>query len=97
MYPDELQSFEYALMSVGWIRNGFMLSFYFLKLYKIYQASDKQFFRYALMKTMSVGGDTDTNCCIVMGMVGALIGFKNIPLIDHIIRNRPQSEDVLDI
>jgi ADP-ribosyl-[dinitrogen reductase] hydrolase len=25
------------------------------------------------------GGDTDTNACIAGGMLGALIGFKNIP------------------
>ena len=28
---------------------------------------------------MKEGGDTDTNACIAGGMIGALIGFKNIP------------------
>lgn len=28
---------------------------------------------------ISVGGDTDTNACIVMGMIGALLGYSNIP------------------
>ena len=26
------------------------------------------------------GGDTDTNCCIVGGMIGAMIGFENLPV-----------------
>ena len=64
---------------MGWIKNGFILSFYFLKLYKIYHSNDQLFFKFALMKSISVGGDTDTNACVVMGMVGALIGYKNIP------------------
>ena len=64
---------------MGWIKNGFILSFYFLKLYKIYHFNDQSFFKFALMKSISVGGDTDTNACVVMGMVGALIGYKNIP------------------
>ena len=26
-----------------------------------------------------VGGDTDTNACVVCGLVGALVGFHEIP------------------
>ena len=26
------------------------------------------------------GGDTDTNCCIGGGLLGAMVGFENIPL-----------------
>jgi ADP-ribosylglycohydrolase len=25
------------------------------------------------------GGDTDTNACIVGGMLGSILGFKNLP------------------
>jgi ADP-ribosylglycohydrolase len=28
---------------------------------------------------ISVGGDTDTNACVVCGLVGALVGFHAIP------------------
>ena len=28
--------------------------------------------------TVKLGGDTDTNACIVGGMVGALLGIKNL-------------------
>ena len=105
-----------------------MLSFYFLKLFKIYRNPDKEFVKYALIKTLEVGGDTDTNACVVMGMVGALVGYKSlpvellgkvlsfdctkdiikrdkflsvkynaVPLINHIINNRPQKGDNLKI
>lgn len=32
-----------------------------------------------MRQTIQEGGDTDTNACIVGGMIGALIGFKQIP------------------
>lgn len=34
------------------------------------------------------GGDTDTNCCIVGGMIGALIGVRNIPayMVDKVLQ-----------
>ena len=35
-------------------------------------ASDS--FERAIQETISLGGDTDTNACIVGGMMGALIG-----------------------
>lgn len=113
---------------MGWIKNGFMLSFYFLKIYKNFDGTEKSFYKYALMNTIRVGGDTDTNACVVMGMVGALLGYKKIPqnllgnvlnfdctkdsikrdkflsvkhnmvpLINHIIQNRAQSGDELNI
>ena len=38
-----------------------------------------------MRETIRLGGDTDTNGCIVGGMVGALVGIHNIP--DHMINN----------
>jgi len=34
-----------------------------------------------------LGGDTDTNACIVGGIIGALVGFSNIPryMIDKLL------------
>lgn len=34
---------------------------------------------HAMKETIRCGGDTDTNACIVGGIVGAAIGFKRIP------------------
>lgn len=36
-----------------------------------------------MRETIRLGGDTDTNGCIVGGMVGALVGIHNIP--EHMI------------
>lgn len=53
------------------------MSFYFLQRYISFKDKDN-FFTYALKKTIGLGGDTDTNACIVCGIVGALVGFKKI-------------------
>ena len=33
----------------------------------------------AIRQTVQQGGDTDTNACIVGGMMGALVGIKRVP------------------
>jgi len=57
--------------SIGWVRWAFTLSFHFL--------SKKQSFEDTLYAVISYGGDVDTNACIVMAMMGAFHGVKNIP------------------
>ena len=39
----------------------------------------EQFYEEALRETIRLGGDTDTNACIVGGLVGAFVGIKSIP------------------
>ncbi len=34
-----------------------------------------------IRKVIQRGGDTDTNAAIVGGMIGAIVGFKNLPKI----------------
>ena len=61
------------------------LSFYFLLRYKeekeVIRIDNKEkeknlygFYFKALKETIQLGGDTDTNACIVGGMIGALVG-----------------------
>ena len=38
----------------------------------------KQFIE-SILRVISKGFNTDTNCSIVLGLVGAVIGFNNIP------------------
>ena len=33
----------------------------------------------SIRQTIREGGDTDTTACIVGGMIGALVGLKNLP------------------
>lgn len=77
--------------AIGFIKHAFILSFFYL-----YKAADldenggltydldgelgKQLYFESVRETISLGGDTDTNACIVGGMVGAYVGIKNINL-----------------
>ena len=78
-----LKKFDSALRAVGWLKNGFVLSIYCLRYYQIYQEDkskyDLDYFSLAYKMAISVGGDTDTNACVVCGLVGALVGFHAIP------------------
>lgn len=66
---------------IGWIKHAFVLSFYYLLRFcqiidsKLDDVGTMQaFYKKALRETIQLGGDTDTNACIVGGMVGALVG-----------------------
>ena len=63
---------------MGWHRHAIIFSFYYLLRYAEY--TDKtNFYSDCIRQIIKEGGDTDTNAAIVGGMLGALIGFKNIP------------------
>mmetsp|Transcript_15641 Transcript_15641/g.26411 ORF Transcript_15641/g.26411 Transcript_15641/m.26411 type:complete len:95 (+) Transcript_15641:187-471(+) len=59
------------------MKHAFILSFFFLLRFE--EDKVKNYYYYALKHTIQLGGDTDTNACIVGGMIGALVGLKNIP------------------
>ncbi len=56
---------------IGFVKHGFTLAFHFLA----YQFSFKE----AIIQTLLMSGDTDTNACIVGGMIGAQTGSKSLP------------------
>jgi len=56
-------------------KHGFTLAFYYLLRTDI---PDKDLFDLSQRETISLGGDTDTNCCIVGGMLGAYLGLSLI-------------------
>ena len=66
----------------GWIKHAFILSFYFLiRFGSVDQTNAKAvqtFYHKAIHDTIRLGGDTDTNACIVGGMIGALVGIQNV-------------------
>ena len=62
---------------MDWIKWSFVLAFYFLL--RSDSIGKEKVFRYALRLTIQLGGDTDTNACIVSGLMGALVGLSNIP------------------
>ena len=54
------------------VRHSFILAFYFLL------RSPKCSYETAIRQTIQLRGDTDTNACIVGGMLGALFGSEGI-------------------
>ena len=40
----------------------------------------KCFYLDQVKRIISWGGDTDTNACIVGGLLGAIVGLKNLPI-----------------
>jgi hypothetical protein len=66
--------------NIGFHGHAFILSFYYLLRYGEDKfLSDRDFYFNAVRETIRLGGDTDTNGCIVGGMIGALVGVHNIP------------------
>lgn len=57
--------------NIGHVRWGFTLAMHFLR--------TNTSFEEAIFTTLLKGGDTDTNACIVGGMMGALHGIDHIP------------------
>jgi ADP-ribosylglycohydrolase len=60
---------------IGWYDHSFKLILYYLVNFEIMEEKDK--FKTILHQICNLGGDTDTNACIVGGIIGPLIGFKN--------------------
>ena len=56
---------------IGFVKHAFTLAFHFLA----YQFSFKE----TITQTLLMSGDTDTNACIVGGLIGADHGIKNLP------------------
>ena len=64
---------------MGFHGHAFILSFYYLLRYDKKNVTDSVFYFNAIRETIRLGGDTDTNACIVGGMIGALVGYHEIP------------------
>ena len=60
---------------MGFIRHAIVLSFYYLLMAAV---NKKDLFDTATRQIIALGGDTDTNACIVCGMIGAIVGIGNI-------------------
>ena len=57
--------------NIGWVKIAFYYTLHYLKKNISY--------RDAIIEVLLIGGDTDTNCCIVGGMLGAVHGKSGIP------------------
>ena len=67
----------------GWIKHAFICFCRYLRIAA--EETDlnpiflSEFYRNWIVETLMGDGDTDTNACIVGGMVGAIVGFDNLP------------------
>jgi ADP-ribosylglycohydrolase len=70
----------------GWAKIAFCYTMHYLK--NNYKYSD------ALKDILSKGGDTDTNCCIIGAVMGALNGVEGIPseIISRVLEFDPAKE-----
>ena len=76
---------------IGWYIHSFKLTLYYLINYEM--INEKKRFQTILEEICNFGGDTDTNCCIVGGVIGPLDGFCHFgeyftKVLDVIPRNR---------
>jgi ADP-ribosylglycohydrolase len=74
-------------VNAGHVKHAFTLAFHFLRKKATYED--------AVRETLKLGGDTDTNACIVGGMMGALHGLSAIPtyMIDPVMKFDPTTHD----
>ena len=62
---------------MGHVRHAFTLAFYCLL--KAATMEEDEAYNHAMEQTAMLAGDTDTNCAIVGGLVGAYVGVSKIP------------------
>lgn len=59
---------------MGFIKHAIVLTFYFLLMHAK-RAGNMSHYD-SIKEVISLAGDSDTNACIVGGMMGGLLGFK---------------------
>lgn len=63
-----------VIRQMGFIKHAMILTFYFLLIHT--KKGGKLTHYDAIKEVISLAGDSDTNACIVGGMMGALLGFQ---------------------
>eukprot|EP00485_Elphidium_margaritaceum_P001006 CAMPEP_0202693532 /NCGR_PEP_ID=MMETSP1385-20130828/7619_1 /ASSEMBLY_ACC=CAM_ASM_000861 /TAXON_ID=933848 /ORGANISM="Elphidium margaritaceum" /LENGTH=416 /DNA_ID=CAMNT_0049349221 /DNA_START=116 /DNA_END=1366 /DNA_ORIENTATION=- len=83
---DDLSKLHPAHTFIGFAKIAFQRAFYHL-----YHASS---FETAMKSTLGEGGDTDTNCCIVGGLLGCYYGSQEIPkkYMDTVMQSKPADD-----
>ena len=91
----DLNSYENVYNSMGFYLHAFKLTLYFLYNFdNIEKNHPEKKYRGIMNMICDLGGDTDTNCCIVGAVIGPLIGMKYFgyefkQMLDVIPPNRP--------
>jgi ADP-ribosylglycohydrolase len=74
---------------MGYLKHAFILAFMFLLRTDL---ADEELYDEAMWQTAALGGDTDTNCAIVGGLIGAYLGLNLIPKtkVDKVLTCKPK-------
>ena len=62
----------------GYVEHAFILALYYLLVAGSMKDVPADFYFNSVRETISLGGDTDTNACIVGGLIGALVGIHKV-------------------
>ena len=70
------------MRQMGFIKHAFVLTYYCLLVHA--KTNGQLTYFNAIKEVISLAGDSDTNACIVGGMMGALLGFRALD--EHMVR-----------
>ena len=88
---------DYVGIHIGWYEHAFKLTLYYLVNYDSFE-NEKTRFKEILDQICNLGGDTDTNACIVGGVIGPMIGLKNFgENFDKVLKLNPPNRALFSI
>ncbi|CAI2370853.1 unnamed protein product [Moneuplotes crassus] len=64
---------------MGWMKHAFICCLRYLRLATTATTLDSTFYEASMKEILKGSGDTDTNACIAGGLLGAIVGFHNLP------------------
>lgn len=90
------QSVDRVTKTIGWYGHALKLTLYYLIYFE--HIEEKKRFQQIMEEICNLGGDADTNCCIVGGVIGPLSGLKNFgPYFDKVIDVIPRDRYLFSI
>ena len=92
----DLNSQDNVFNNMGYYLHSFKLTLYFLCNFNNLSQYDK--FRTIMSQISNLGGDTDTNCCIVGAVIGPLIGVSNFgPELNRMLELIPTNRSIYSV
>ena len=92
----DLSSQDNVFNNMGYYLHSFKLTLYFLCNFNNLSQYDK--FRTIMNQICDLGGDTDTNCCIVGAVIGPLIGVSNFgPELNRMLELIPTNRSIYSV
>ena len=88
---------DYIGKHIGWYEHAFKLTLYYLVNFDSFE-DEKTRFKIILDQICNLGGDTDTNACIVGGVIGPMVGLINFGKnFDNVLKLIPRNRALFSI